>query len=108
MVPDAGPPPARHPGAGCAEATALLGTSALGGGWAVWHHGYVGRLTQDIDIVLPGDQIEAFLQAAGVSGFEVLPQVEGRWPKVRHKETDVKVDILPEGARPGTTAKPAP
>ncbi len=25
-----------------------------------------------------------------------------------HKETGVKVDILPEGARPGTASKPAP
>ena len=27
--------------------------AVLGGGWAVWHHGYVGGVTQDIDIVLP-------------------------------------------------------
>jgi hypothetical protein len=82
--------------------------SVLGGGWAVWHHGFFGRMTQDIDIVLPADRIEEFLQVAAVSGFEILPQQPGRWPKVRHKDTDVKVDILPEGGRPGTASKLAP
>ena len=82
--------------------------SALAGGWAVWRHGFVGRVTQDIDIVLPADRIEEFMRLAGVSGFEVLPQPEGRWPKARHKDTDVKVDILPEVARPGTAVKLAP
>jgi hypothetical protein len=82
--------------------------SVLAGGWAVWHYGFLGRMTQDIDIVLPADRIEEFLRVAAVSGFEVLPQPAGRWPKVRHQETHVKVDILPEGARPGTAAKPAP
>jgi hypothetical protein len=82
--------------------------SVLAGGWAVWRHGFVGRVTQDIDIVLPADRIEEFVRLAGVSGFEALPQPEGRWPKVRHKETDIKVDILPEVARPGTVGKLAP
>jgi hypothetical protein len=82
--------------------------AVLGGGWAVWRHGFVGRVTQDLDIVLPADRIEEFVRAAAVSGFEVLPQPEGRWPKVRHKETDVRVDILPEGGRPGTAARLAP
>jgi hypothetical protein len=66
------------------------------------------RVTQDIDIVLPADRIEEFMRLASVSGFEVLPQPEGRWPKALHKDSDVKLDILPEHARPGTTAKPAP
>jgi hypothetical protein len=82
--------------------------SVLGGGWAVWHHGYIGRVTQDIDIALPADRIDEFLLAASVSGFEMLPRQEGRWPKMIHKDTGVKVDILPEGARPGTAEKPAP
>lgn len=82
--------------------------AALAGGWAVWRHGFVGRVTQDLDIVLPAARVEDFLQAASVAGFELLPTSPGRWPKVRHKETDIKVDILPEGGRPGTAAKPAP
>jgi hypothetical protein len=82
--------------------------SVLAGGWAVWRHGFVGRVTQDIDIVLPAERIDEFMRLASLSGFEVLPQPEGRWPKARHKETDVKVDILPEDARPGTAAKLAP
>jgi hypothetical protein len=80
----------------------------LGGGWAVWRHGYVGRITQDLDILLPADRIDEFLRVAGVSGFEVLPRHEGLWPKLRHKDTDISVDILPEGGRPGTKSRPAP
>jgi hypothetical protein len=87
---------------------AMQGEAVVGGGWAVWHHGYVGRITQDIDIALPAAQIDEFLKVASLSGFEILPQQPGRWPKVRHKETLVQVDILPEGARPGTAAKLAP
>ena len=82
--------------------------SVVAGGWAVWQHGYFGRMTQDIDIVLPKDRVEDFLRAAAVAGFEILPQAEGHWPKVRHKDADVKVDILPEGGRPGTVSRPAP
>lgn len=82
--------------------------AVLGGGWAVWRHGYLGRVTQDIDIVLPALQVDEFMRAASVSGFEVLPQPQGRWPKLIHKETGIKVHILPEGERPGTPSKPAP
>src|SRR5262245_61370816 len=50
--------------------------AVLGGGWAVWRHGFVGRITQAIDIVLPADRVDEFLRVAAVSGFEVLPQPE--------------------------------
>jgi len=82
--------------------------AVLGGGWAVWRLGFLGRITQDIDIILPADRIDEFMRLAALSGFEVLAQPEGRWPKVRHKDTDIKVDILPEGGRPGTPGRPAP
>jgi hypothetical protein len=82
--------------------------SVVAGGWAVWYHGFEGRTTQDVDIVLPADRVDEFLRVAAVSGFEPLPQRAGRWPKVLHKETAIKVDILPEGALPGSTARPAP
>jgi hypothetical protein len=82
--------------------------SVLGGGWAVWRHGYTARVTQDIDIALPADRIEEFLRVANMSGFDVLQQRPGGWPKVRHKDSGVKIDILPEGARPGTPSRPAP
>jgi hypothetical protein len=82
--------------------------SVLGGGWAVWRHGFVGRLTQDIDIVLSADRVDEFQRVASVAGFDILPQPPGRWPKLVHKDTNIKVDILPEGARPGTATKPAP
>ena len=90
----------------------VLGTlgcpAVLAGGWAVWRHGYYGRMTQDLDIVLPADRIEEFLSVSAVSGFQVLTPVDGRWPKVVHKETGIQVDVLPEGERPGTAARPAP
>jgi hypothetical protein len=82
--------------------------AVVSGGWAVWRHGYVGRITQDIDIALPTSRVADFLQAAAVSGFEVHTQPEGRWPKLTHRETGIEVDILPEGGRPGTAARPAP
>jgi hypothetical protein len=65
-------------------------------------------VTRDIDIVLPKDRIDDFLQTASVSGFEVLIRPEGRWPKLQHRETGIDVDILPEGGRPGTASRPAP
>jgi len=87
----------------------VLGCEAVvADGWAVWHHGYVARLTQDVDIVLPKDRIAEFLRLASISGFEVIPRPDGLWPKVRHKDTDIDVDVLPEGGRPGTPARPAP
>lgn len=82
--------------------------SVVAGGWAVWKHGFDGRLTHDVDIAIPADRVEEFLRVASVSGFEVLPQRKGRWPKVQHKETKVKVDLLPEGATPGTVSRLAP
>jgi len=82
--------------------------AVLGGGWAVWRHGYVGRVTQDVDVVLGADRVDDFIRVASVAGFDVLPRRPGRWPKLMHKDTGVQVDILPEGERPGTVAKPAP
>ena len=84
------------------------GEAVLGGGWAVWRHGFVGRVTQDIDIILAADRVDEFLNAARVAGFEIPPQSPGRWPKLMHKETGIRIDILAEGERPGTAAHPAP
>jgi len=82
--------------------------AVLGGGWAVWRHGYVGRVTQDIDVALPGDRIDEFLRIASVAGFDLLPVQPGRWPKMVHRDTRIEVDVLPEGGQPGTATKPAP
>ena len=56
--------------------------AVLGGGWAVWHHGFVGRITQDIDVALPANMVEEFLRAASADGFDPLPIRPGRWPKL--------------------------
>lgn len=82
--------------------------SVVAGGWAVWRHGYVGRVTQDVDIALAANQVEEFMRVAAVAGFELLPVAPGRWPKLVHKDTGVEVDILPEGGRPGTGDHLAP
>jgi hypothetical protein len=82
--------------------------AVVGGGWAVWRHGYVGRVTQDVDVIVPRDKIDEFQRTAAVSGFDVLSPPAGRWPKLAHRETGIQVDLLPEGGRPGTTARPAP
>jgi hypothetical protein len=79
-----------------------------GADWAVWRHGYVGRVTQDVDVVLPKTSIDDFLRAAPVSGFEIVKQSPEAWPKLIHRETGIQVDILPEGGRPGTASRPAP
>jgi len=84
------------------------GEAVVAGGWAVWRHGYLGRVTLDMDVVMPASLVEELLRVAAVSGFEILPARPGTWPKLRHKESDVSVDILPEGATPGTPSRPAP
>jgi hypothetical protein len=82
--------------------------AVLGGGWAVWRHGFLRRVTQDVDIVLPADALTEFLRAAAVSGFDVLPRQPGRSLKFMHRDTGVQVDILREGERPGTPTRPSP
>jgi hypothetical protein len=82
--------------------------SVVGGGWAVWRHGYIGRVTQDIDVVLPNAKLAEFLQIASVSGFDMINVPTGNWPKLTHRATGIDVDILPEGSRPGTATRPAP
>ena len=82
--------------------------AVVGGGWAVWRHGFLGRVTQDVDILVPADKVDELLRVAAVSGFDVLQTPAGRWPKLTHKATGVQVDLLPEGQRPGTPAHLAP
>lgn len=87
---------------------AVRSEAVLAGGWAVWRHGYVGRVTQDVDIVVAADAIDELLRVAAVCGFAVSPARGGVWPKLHHKETEISVDVLPEGAVPGTASRPAP
>lgn len=82
--------------------------AVVAGGWAVWRHGYIGRVTQDVDIALPKSRVEEFLKTASVSGFSIITQEQGHWPTLQHRETGIDVDILPEGGRPGTATRPAP
>lgn len=85
---------------------AIGSQAVLGGGWAVWRHGFVGRVTQDIDVVLPADRVEEFLRVGSVSGFDLLPQQAGLWPRLKHRDTGVRVDVMPQGGRPGVSLSP--
>lgn len=87
---------------------AIGGQAVVAGGWAVWRHGYLGRVTQDVDIVVAAESVDEFMRVAAAYGFEVAETPRGVWPKLRHKETGVDVDILPENAVPGTASHPAP
>ncbi|MBW3543293.1 MAG: hypothetical protein KY476_23810 [Planctomycetes bacterium] len=88
---------------------AAVGCEAVvAGGWALWRHGYLGRVTRDVDLALPAASIDDFLRVAAVTGFQPLDVPEGRWPKVLHTETHVEVDVLPESGRPGMADRPAP
>ena len=82
--------------------------AVVAGGWAVWRHGYVGRVTQDVDIVIPAVSQEDVLRVAPMFGFDVLPVREGMWPKLTHRETAIDVDLMPEAGIPGTPTRPAP
>jgi len=82
--------------------------SVVAGGWAVWHHGYAGRVTEDVDIVVSQDAIKDLQRHATTFGFDFLPPPAGRWPKLFHRETRIDVDLLPEGGIPGTASNRAP
>lgn len=82
--------------------------AVVAGGWAVWKHGFAGRVTQDVDVVVPRDKIEQLMQTSTLCGFDGLQPPTGRWPKLVHRETQIDVDLLPEGGIPGTSSHPAP
>ncbi len=82
--------------------------SVVAGGWAVWKHGYSGRVTQDIDIVVAQDAVDSLLRLADIAGFQALEHRPGRWPKLKHKETSIEVDFIPEGGIPGIPSNLGP
>jgi len=82
--------------------------AVVAGGWAVWRHGFAGRVTEDVDVVVPEDKLAELKTVAPMSGFDVLANPPGRWPKLVHRETSIEVDLLPEKGIPGTPARPAP
>ncbi len=82
--------------------------AVVAGGWAVWRHGSIGRVTQDVDLLVPADRVAELIRLAPFSGFESLSIQPERWPKLLHRETGIIVDLLAEGKRPGTAMRPAP
>lgn len=88
--------------------SATQSPAVVAGGWAVWRHGYAGRVTEDVDVVVPADRLQFLQAAAELCGFTYLSPPDGRWPKLHHRETNIEVDFLPESQFPGTPARPAP
>ena len=82
--------------------------AVVAGGWSVWHHGYVGRVTSDVDVVIPSSAEVPLLSVAPMLGFNVLSVRQGNWPKLEHKETQIQVDLMPEGRYPGIPTRLAP
>lgn len=82
--------------------------AVVAGGWAVWRHGYAGRVTEDVDIVVAEKSLPRLAQLADAFGFDSLAAPEGRWPKLIHRKTQIDVDLLPETGVPGTPSRPAP
>lgn len=46
--------------------------TVVGGGWAVWRHGCIGRVAQNVEIALPSDKVEEFARVASISGIEYV------------------------------------
>ena len=88
------------------QATETL--AVVAGGWAVWRHGYAGRVTGNVDVVVPQDRMDQVQRVAGLCGFDYLEPPEGRWPKLLHRDTKIEVDLLPELGIPGTAGRRAP
>lgn len=82
-------------------------SSVVAGGWAVWRHGYAGRVTEDVDIVIAQKDIDRLQELATDFGFDFFAPPDGRWPKMIHRQTGIDVDILPENGVPGTPSRPA-
>lgn len=82
--------------------------SVVAGGWAVWRHGYAGRVTEDVDIVVAQKDINRLQDLASSFGFDFFVAPPGRWPKMLHRTTGIDVDLLPEHGIPGTQSQPAP
>ena len=88
--------------------TAAQAMAVVAGGWAVWRHGYAGRVTEHVDIVVAQEKVDTLKQFADACGFDFFDPPTGRWPKLQHRETGIEVDILPEFGIPGTPTSPAP
>jgi hypothetical protein len=50
--------------------SAIGAQAVLACGWAVWRHGFEGRVTQDIDITIGINDVDEFLRVAPMSGFQ--------------------------------------
>ncbi len=83
-------------------------SSVVAGGWAVWRHGYAGRVTEDVDIVIAQKDMDRLQELATNFGFNFFAPPVGQWPKMMHRTTGIAIDLLPENGVPGSPSRPAP
>jgi hypothetical protein len=69
---------------------------AIVGGLGAIHHGYPA-VTQDIDIGVARDQLEALVRVAPKYDFKVTWQAKSGWHTLTHG--DVEINIVPEGGK---------
>ena len=82
--------------------------SVVAGGWAVWRHGYAGRVTEDVDIVVAQKDLTRLQELDSSFGFDFFVPPPGRGPKMLHRTTGIEVELLPENGIPGIPSRPAP
>jgi hypothetical protein len=69
---------------------------AIVGGLAAIRYGYPAA-TQDIDVAIARNQLDAIVQAAPKYGFKVAWQAKSGWHTLTHG--DVEINIVPEGGK---------
>ena len=69
---------------------------AIVGGLAAIRYGYPAA-TQDIDVGIARNQLEAFVKAAPCYGFKVVWEAKSGWHTLAHG--DVEINVVPEGGK---------
>ena len=78
-----------------ADLKPLQGTALLIGGMAVIEHGYV-RYTEDIDLLYTNSDTKIIQRLS--QHFNVVIRSESGWHQLEHKETKIRVELIPGGA----------
>ena len=73
----------------------VQGSALVAGGVAVIHHGYE-RITRDIDILYAYSDGKILERLKPF--FKLVKELESGWHKLEHRETGVRLELIPEGA----------
>ncbi len=73
----------------------LQGSALVIGGIAVIEHGFV-RVTEDIDLLYKNRDARILQRLA--KHFNVVIEGDSGWHQLEHKETKIRVELIPEGA----------